>query len=115
RFSIASGVLIGLAVLTKQTSVAVAVVLTLEAVLSGRARRVLAIIAGMAIPLGIAAAFLEPLYGAWPALYLIDLPRQHSLQLERLAGFWSRQVLPAFTLPLVALPVFLLGRLMQAD
>ena len=35
--------------------------------------------------------------------------------LQRLQDFWSVEVLPAFTLPLVLLPVFLLGRWLQRD
>jgi hypothetical protein len=48
-------------------------------------------------------------------LYLLELPRQHALMLSRLDGFWSKQLLPGFTLPLVALPVFLFGRLLDRD
>jgi hypothetical protein len=113
--TLAGGVLLGLAILSKQTAVAVAVVMTASIALGGRPLRVMCFVLGTVATLTLAAVVLVAQYGAWPELYLVDLPRQHTLQLQRLAGFWSTQLLPAFTLPVVALPVFLVGRLLQRD
>jgi len=113
--SLAGGVLIGLAILTKQTAAVVAVVLAAHVALSGRPLRLLGFAIGLGVSLGLAALWLVAQYGAWPALYLVDLPRQHALMLSRLDGFWSKQLLPGFTLPLAALPVFLVGRLLERD
>jgi 4-amino-4-deoxy-L-arabinose transferase-like glycosyltransferase len=113
--TLGSGALIGLAMLTKQTAVAVAVVMTANVALTGRPLRMGSFILGVALTVGLAAAILVAQYGPWPELYLVDLARQHSLQLQRLAGFWSTQLLPAFSLPVVALPVFLVGRILQRD
>jgi hypothetical protein len=113
--SLASGVLVGAAVLSKQTAFVIALTLLLNVALSGSGRRLVAFFLGLALSLGVAAAILVAQYGSWPELYLIELPRQHSLDLRRLEAFWSRSLLPAFTLPLVALPVFLLGRWLERD
>lgn len=113
--SLASGVLAGLAVLSKQTSVAVVVALTIHAALTGRPRRLAAFLAGVMLSLGLAAGILVAQFGPWPELYLVELPRQHTLDLQRFEGFWSKELLPAFTLPLVVLPVFLLGRMLNRD
>ena len=87
--TLASGVLLGLALLTEQTAVAVAVVMTVNiAALSGRPLRLVSFVGlGALLTLGLAALVLVAQYGPWPELYLVDLPRQHSLQLQRLADF----------------------------
>ena len=108
-----SGALLGLAVLTKQTAVALVVVMTIHAALSGRVWRFAAFVGGVLAIIGIGATLLATQYGSWAALYLVDLPRQHTLDLHRLETFWSVELLPAFTLPLVALPIFLLGALLR--
>ncbi|HEX8967309.1 MAG TPA: glycosyltransferase family 39 protein [Chloroflexota bacterium] len=113
--TLSSGVVVGLAILTKQTALAVAGALTVQAVLSRSPLRLVAFVAGAGVAVGVAAATLVAQYGAWPELYLVELPRQHAFQLEHLEGFWSKQLLPGFTLPLVGLGVFVVGRLAQRD
>jgi 4-amino-4-deoxy-L-arabinose transferase-like glycosyltransferase len=113
--SLASGVLAGAAVLSKQTAVVMAVALAAHVVLSRQWRRVGGFGLGLGLTLGVAAVLLTAQYGGWPAVYLVELPRQHSLDLRRLEAFWSRSLLPAFTLPLIALPVFVLGRVLDRD
>jgi 4-amino-4-deoxy-L-arabinose transferase-like glycosyltransferase len=113
--SLASGVLLAMAILSKQTAAAVAVVLTVHAALTGRPVRLAGFLLGLVVSLGVAGAILIAQYGAWPQLYLIELPRQHSLDTKRLESFWSKQLLPGFSVPLVAVPVFLLGRLLDRD
>ena len=107
--SLVSGCLLGLAVLTKQTAVALLVVMTLHAALTRNAGRLAAFVGGVLLVVGIGAGLLAAQYGSWAAVYLIDLPRQHTLDLHRLETFWSVELLPAFTLPLIALPIFLVG------
>jgi 4-amino-4-deoxy-L-arabinose transferase-like glycosyltransferase len=110
-----SGVLAGLAVLTKQTAIAVAIVLAIDVILGRALWRFAAFAIGCLGALSIGFGALALQYGAWPALYLLDLPRQHALMPDRLAGFWSVEILPAFTLPLVLLPIFLLGRWLSRE
>ena len=107
--SLLSGGLLGLAVLTKQTAIALVVVMTLHAALTQQKWRFAAFVGGVLLVVGIGAALLASQYGSWAAVYLIDLPRQHTLDLHRLETFWSVELLPAFTLPVVALAVFLIG------
>jgi hypothetical protein len=92
-----------------------AMALAAHVALSGQRWRFGGFVLGLGLSLGLAAAALRLQYGGWPEVYLVDLPRQHSLDLRRLEAFWSRSLLPAFTLPLVALPVFLLGRWLERD
>ena len=113
--SLASGVFVGLAILTKQTAIALAVMLLAHAALSRRPGRIGAFLVGTVLTLGLAGVLLVAQYGAWPVLYLVQLPRRHALELQAVEGFWSKQILPAFTLPLVALPVFCLGRVLQRN
>jgi 4-amino-4-deoxy-L-arabinose transferase-like glycosyltransferase len=113
--SLASGVLVGAAVLSKQTAGVMLVALAGHVALSRDWRRIGGFVVGAGLSLGLAAAILVAQSGAWPEMYLVELPRQHSLDPRRLEAFWSRSLLPAFTLPLVALPVFLLGRWPEGD
>lgn len=110
-----SGMIMGLAMLTKQTSVAPAVLIAVHAAVSGRPQRFVTFVVGAGVCVGLSAVVLGARYGAWPELYLVELPRRHSLALQRLEGFWSQQVLPSFSLPLVALPMFLIGRALDRD
>jgi hypothetical protein len=111
----ASGLLMGLAILSKQTATAPALALLVVAVLSRNPRLPLAFVGGVVTPIAVAAVVLIAQYGQWPIFYLVELPRQHTLMLQRVQEFWSVEVLPAFTLPLVLLPVFLTGRWLERD
>ncbi|MDQ6669338.1 MAG: glycosyltransferase family 39 protein [Chloroflexota bacterium] len=113
--SLASGVCVGLAILTKQTAVALAVILLVHAALTRKPRRFGGFVLGAGLTVGVAGALLVAQYGAWPQLYLVNLPRQHALQLQALEGFWSKQILPAYTLPLVAVPLSFVGRVLDRD
>ena len=93
------GVLMALAVLTKQTSGLVAVGLVLAIGVS--ARRQLAPFGGALV--AVLALGLVPLLfqsGRWPLFYLWELPRHHVISLALLPRFWD-DVLGRFTLPLV--------------
>ena len=65
--------------------------------------------------LGAAWLILTAAEGGWPWIYLVELPRQHSLQPESIASFWSEDVLPVFALPLVAGLVFLVACVRRGD
>ncbi|MBV9174580.1 MAG: hypothetical protein JOZ81_31350 [Chloroflexi bacterium] len=113
--SLASGVLLALAVLTKQTAFVVVLAMGVHQVLSRSLRRLLAYVVGSGATLGLAALLLTLQSGNWWVLYLVRLPANHALQLTALDGFWSRQLLPAFTLPLLALPFFLIGSWLRRE
>jgi 4-amino-4-deoxy-L-arabinose transferase-like glycosyltransferase len=108
--SAASGVLTGLAILTKQTAALIAVALVVHAIASRRVERVLAYTLGVGVTAGLAGLLLVADFGTWPVLYLSELPRQHALQPELIGRFWTQDVLPAFAVPLVIGAWFLLAR-----
>jgi len=48
--------------------------------------------------------------GGWVTYYLFDLPRAHVLDDKHLGNFWTLDIFPRFTLPLVIGPLFLVAR-----
>jgi 4-amino-4-deoxy-L-arabinose transferase-like glycosyltransferase len=105
----ASGLLAGLAILTKQTEGLLAVALLVYAARWPRTR-LLPYVATLVLTVGSVLLVLYGQAGDWVKLYLFDLPRMHHLQEQYLWNFWSADILPRFTLPLAIGPLFLVAR-----
>jgi hypothetical protein len=104
-----SGACAGLAVAAKQPNVAFGLFLLAYAAWSPRLRLApyaIAFVLGAGIPLMMVYAQS----GEWARFYLLDLPRQHGFDERHIGNFWTSNVLPRFTLPLVIGPLFLIAR-----
>src|SRR5262249_15345381 len=51
--------------------------------------------------------------GDWLRFYLLDLPSRHILEDKQLNNFWTENIFPRFTLPLVIAPLFLACRVQR--
>jgi hypothetical protein len=109
-----AGVLVGLAVLAKQTAVVVAGALLLFAARSP-VLPALGYIAGAGVTLGLGAAYLVISTDGWAWFYLVALPRDHSLDWNLLVAFWTQDVLPNCGLATVLAPVFFVRRSLRGD
>jgi hypothetical protein len=113
RWSVLSGALMGLALLTKQTGVVVALAVLLIFTLNGVHR-----LAGYVLPLGLVlgggTSLLTLQSGQWPPFYLWQLPRGHEIRPELLTRFWS-DLDSRFMLPVVVGPFYLFGRALAGD
>jgi hypothetical protein len=110
----ASGVLAGLAIVTKQTQAAAALALLLYAARWPR-QRFLPYALALAAVLGVVLLIVWLQSGGWAWFYLVDLPRRHHLQDQYLLNFWPSDILPRFTLPLVFGPMFFVARAARRD
>ena len=108
RLTVACGVFAALAILTKQTTALVAAGLLVHVASSRDPRRIVTLGLAMLATLGLAAISLSSI-GAWPWLYLVDLPRGHDFDARFITSFWSSDILPTFGVPL-ALGIFFLAR-----
>jgi 4-amino-4-deoxy-L-arabinose transferase-like glycosyltransferase len=108
--SLASGVLTGLAVLTKQTAFAIAIPLLLVAILDRRWSSAFGYAVGATATTALGALLLYAQSGRWAAYFLVLLPRQHSLTLDQFGGFWTDKLLPGATILLLFAGVFFIGR-----
>lgn len=109
-----SGLMAGLAVMTKQTNAVAAIAFFGYAALSPRTRLVpyaVALLASAAVPL----AILFAQDGGWAKYYLFDLPSAHALDDKHIGNFWTLDIFPRFTLPLVIGPLFLVARAMGRE
>jgi hypothetical protein len=114
RASALSGLLMGLAILTKQTNALAAVGLLVYAAWSPRGRVVpyaIALIVVTVLPL----VWLSAQAGDWARYFLLDLPRDHVFDEKHVGNFWTVDVFPRFTLPLVIGPFFLMNRAVRRD
>jgi 4-amino-4-deoxy-L-arabinose transferase-like glycosyltransferase len=112
--SAASGVLAGLSILAKQTDALVAVALLGYAALSPRVRLV-PYAAALVVSAGVPLAALYMQVGDWARYYLLDLPRAHELDDKSLGNFWTINVFPRFTLPLVIGSLFVVNRTVRGE
>jgi Glycosyltransferase family 87 len=99
RAAATAGVLIGLAVLTKQTAAVLALALVIAL---ARRRPAQAGVLGLSacVLVGVVVGALTLQSGRWPLFYLWDLPRQHQVTPALLGRFWE-DVLARCTVPLL--------------
>jgi hypothetical protein len=113
--NLASGALIGLATLTKQTAVIMAIPLLLVAVFDRQWRSALGYLVGILGVTGLGVALLYAQSGSWVEFFLVRLPRQHSLTVDQLGVFWTQKLLPGASILLVFAPVFFIGRGLRGE
>ncbi len=113
--NLASGVLTGLAVLTKQTAFTMAAPLVLVAVFDRRWLSALTFLAGALATTALGALLLYAQFGSWVEYFLVRLPRQHTLTADQFGGFWTDKLLPGGTILLLFAGVFLIGRALRRD
>ena len=113
RSSVLSGSLMGLALLTKQTGVVVAVAVLLVFTVNG-VHRLAAYVLPLGLVLGGGMLLLTSQSGQWPLFYLWQLPRGHEIRPELLTRFWS-DLDSRFMLPVVVGPFYLFGRALAGD
>jgi hypothetical protein len=113
--NLASGVLTGLAVLTKQTAFTMAIPLLLVAVLDRRWQSALAYLAGVLTTAAVGALLLYRQFGSWAEYFLVRLPQQHSLTLSQLGVFWTDKLLPGASILLLFASVFFIGRALRRE
>jgi hypothetical protein len=113
-WSAVAGLLAGLAVLTKQTDALAAAALVPYAALSPR-KRLAPFLLVLLAAAGAGSLIVYAQSGGWARVYLLDLPRLHQLNPKHLGSFWSDELLPQFTLPLVVAPLFFVGLALRGD
>jgi len=112
---LASGALVALAALTKQTAAVMAIPLLLVAVFDRQWRSALAFLVGTIAITGGSAVLLYAQSGGWVEFFLVRLPRQHSLTLDQLGVFWTQKLLPGASILLVLVPVFFIARGLRGE
>jgi 4-amino-4-deoxy-L-arabinose transferase-like glycosyltransferase len=113
--NLTSGVLTGLAILTKQTAFTLAIPLALVAVLDRRWWSALAYALGVLATAGAGALLLFAEFGSWAEYFLVRLPRQHSLTLDQFGVFWTNKLLPGASVLLLFASVFFIGRALRRE
>jgi hypothetical protein len=108
-----TGVLLGLALLTKQSGVPVGVALAVLLGLTNR-RQLLPFLVAVGLSVGLGLLLLVWQSGSWPLFYLWDLPRRHELQLQFVPRLWA-DLLVRFAVPMVVGPFYLFGRALARD
>jgi 4-amino-4-deoxy-L-arabinose transferase-like glycosyltransferase len=114
RSAAVAGVLMALALLTKQAAAPIAL-LTLVYFIATSRRRAGWYAAALALTLVVPLAIVELQSSRWATLFLVQLPRQHMIDELRMDQFWRLSVLPYFTLALAAGLLFLTFRLQAKD
>jgi 4-amino-4-deoxy-L-arabinose transferase-like glycosyltransferase len=112
--TLASGALAGMAILTKQTALAPAIVVFGYLALQSRTRCLAFALAAAAVSIPPLALLVVQTEG-WAGVYLVDLPRSHGFSEQWIAKFWTANILPRFTLPVLMSPLFIVSRLMRGD
>lgn len=113
--AVASGALIGLAVFTKQTAIALALPLLLVHSLDRRPAMAVGYLLGLGVVLAVGAAFLYASYGRWAEFFLMTLPSRHSLTPSAAGVFWSQKILPGATILVLIAPLFFISRWQKRD
>ncbi len=113
--AVASGVLVGLAVFTKQTAIALALPLVLIPILDRRSGASVAYVVGLGVVLLVGGLLLYAAYGRWAQFFLLTLPSRHSLSTAEMGVFWTQKILPGATVLLLVAPVFFISRWAQRD
>jgi 4-amino-4-deoxy-L-arabinose transferase-like glycosyltransferase len=113
RSSVCSGVLMGLALLTKQSVAPVALALLVLLVVIRR-RQVPVFVLGLGVTLGVGLLLASVPTWPWPLFYLWELPRLHQTTAE-LASRFPGDVLPHVAVPAVVGPFYLVARAAAGD
>jgi len=96
-YRVVAGLLISLAVLTKQTALVMALPLMLYSLIPGRGPRSilrrLSFVGTVAVLVGTATLALNHIHGGWFTYYIWELPRHHQTVKGALAGFWVNDLL----------------------
>lgn len=113
RWGAASGALVGLSLLTKQSGAPVAVALTvLFGLIARRQLGPYVIALGVSVAVGVLALVAQS--GSWPLFYLWELPRRHELKPEFVSRLWA-DLLVRFSMPIVVGPFFLFALLLRRE
>jgi hypothetical protein len=113
RSSAASGVLLGLALLTKQSVAPVVLALVVVVALS-RWRRAPALVLATAVTFGLGLLLVSLPTWPWSRFFLWELPRAHQVTREFVTIFWSDFVTHVPVAALVG-PLYLVGRALVGD
>jgi 4-amino-4-deoxy-L-arabinose transferase-like glycosyltransferase len=113
RSAAGAGLLMGLALLTKQSGVPLVVALAVVYALTRRTQLVpyLAATCGC-VAAGVVALTAQS--GSWPLFYLWELPRRHELAPQFVSRLWA-DLLVRFAVPMVVGPFYLFGRALARD
>ena len=111
-----SGVLLGLAALTKLPLGALPVGLGI-AIAATYAHKLRAgiFVAAALVTLGVGLLILRAQSGPWPTWYMWDLPRMHETRPNLIGRFWFVDLLPRLSACLFLGPVFVIARLVAKD
>jgi hypothetical protein len=113
RFSAISGVCMGLAVLTKQSSGALGVALLLALVVMRR-DQVVPFVVGGGVTFGGGLLLLILQSGTWPLYFLWQLPRLHQVLPELMSRFWDH-LMGRFAIPVMLSPFYLVMLARRGD
>jgi len=113
RSSACSGVLTGLALLTKQSAAPVALALLVLLALIRR-RQVPGFVLALGVTLGVGLGLTCASTWPWAVFYLWELPRLHETTTEYASRFWG-DLLPHVAVPVVVGPFFLVARAAAGD
>ena len=103
-----AGALVSFSALTKQTALVLSLPLILYSMFFRPRVFTAAFVITMAVVTGSASLFIDYVHNGWYSFYVFDLPRQHPVIMERLADFWTEDILLAlpFACVLSALYIF---------
>lgn len=112
RSGLASGALTGLALLTKQSVVPIAVCLVALLLLTRR-DQLAAFVVALGVTVGVGLLVIAPTW-PWTAYYLWQLPRQHEVTADLATRFWA-DLAPHLALPAAIGPFYFVARLLAGD
>lgn len=113
RSAVGCGALMGVSLLAKQSSAAVAVALFVIFA-AYRRDQVPAYVLALAATGGLGLLMLVAQSGRWPLYYLWELPRLHQILPELMSRFWA-DLVTRFSVPLLVGPFYLLARALAGD
>src|SRR6202011_1841010 len=77
--------------------------------------RLLPYLAAFAATIAAGTLFLLASSDGWAGFYLLDLPRNHSLDWSLLGGFWTQYLLPHVSIAVVLAAVFFMARVLRRE
>jgi Dolichyl-phosphate-mannose-protein mannosyltransferase len=114
QLSVLCGLLVGLAILTKQTAVVVALSLLVVGMPRIWARVVPYVVAAGATLAAAIVALMASTDG-WARFYLVDLPRNHGLEWTTIAAVWTQYLLPHVGVAVLLALAFFVVRARRGD